>query len=87
MTFAKASGTLLMIAVPQSGPIMSSSLETAFSLRRFSSSIVTLSLKSMTLMSWSRHSSATPAAYLPGTEMIARLSWSSILMAEERVGG
>ena len=50
-TLANASGTLLMIAVPQSGPMTSSCFSYAHSLSAFSSSIVTLSEKSMTLMS------------------------------------
>ena len=49
-TLAKARGTWLMMAVPQSGPIISSSLAAAFSLSSFSSSMVTLSLNSTTLM-------------------------------------
>ena len=53
----------------------------------FSSSMVTLSEKSMTLMSWSRQLCATSAANLPGTEITAMFSSGSTLSAPSSVGG
>ena len=87
ITFANARGTWLITAVPQSGPIIRSSFETAYSFSAFSSSMVTLSLNSITLMSRSRQSFATSAAKRPGTEITAMFRFFSTFMAPSRVGG
>ncbi len=62
------------MAVPQSGPIRRRPLRTASCLRAISSSIETLSEKTMTCMSALRAFRASYAAYSPGTETRARLA-------------
>ena len=70
--FANASGTPSMIAVPQSGPITSSSRFAAARLSAISSASGTLSLKSMTLRPSPSAFQASAAAYSPGTDTSAR---------------
>ena len=77
----------MITAVPQSGPIIRSSFETAYSFSAFSSSMVTLSLKSITLISRSRQSFATSAAKRPGTEITAIFRFFSTFTAPSSVGG
>ena len=63
-----------MIAVPQSGPMTSSSRFAAARLSAISSASETLSLKSMTFRPSASAFSASAAAYSPGTETSARFA-------------
>ena len=70
-TFAKPRPTPPIIAVPQSGPITSRSRAIAISFSKISSCTVTLSLKIITFISFSKASTASMKANSPGTEMSA----------------
>ena len=71
-TLAKPSATPPTTAVPQSGPMTSTSAAAAASLRRTSSSTGTLSEKTMTEIPARTASSASATACSPGTETSAR---------------
>src|SRR6266567_4521530 len=71
---AKARGTPLMIAVPQSGPITSSSRSRAKCFNAISSSSETLSLNNITLSPSRSAFIASAAAYSPGVEINAKLA-------------
>jgi hypothetical protein len=86
-TFAKPRGVPLIIAVPQSGPIMSRPLERASRLSSISVDRGTLSLKSMTCNPARKAFRASNPACMPGTEMSTRLALSSTLRADCNVRG
>ena len=73
-TFAKPSATPLTCAVPQSGPMTSTSAAAAASFRRTSSSTETLSENSITDRPESTASNASVTACCPGTETSARVA-------------
>ena len=73
-TFAKPSATPATWAVPQSGPMTSTSAAAAASLRRTSSSTETLSENSITLRPAPIASNASVTACCPGTETTARFA-------------
>lgn len=84
---AKANGTPLRIAVPQSGPMTSRPSARPSRFRAASSSSGTLSLK---IMTWSPARSAlraSAAAKSPGTEMMARLASGMARRAARSVCG
>ena len=83
---AKPSATPPTTAVPQSGPISSTSAAAAASLRAISSSTGTLSEKSITDSPAWTASRASTTALRPGTEMTARLA-SAAVAAEPMVRG
>ena len=83
---AKPSATPPTTAVPQSGPISSTSAAAAASLSAISSSTGTLSEKSITDSPAWTASRASTTALRPGTEMTARLA-SAAVAAEPMVRG
>ncbi len=85
-TLAKPSATPPTWAVPQSGPMTSTSAAAAASLSRTSSSTETLSENSITLRPDAMASKASVTACWPGTEMTARFA-PARAAAEPRVRG
>ena len=76
-----------MIAVPQSGPIISSDRSAAYRFRSTSVSTGTLSLNSITCSPARNAFHASAPAYIPGTEMSATFAPGSIATAETSVRG
>ncbi|MEV5541494.1 hypothetical protein AB0L13_32075 [Saccharopolyspora shandongensis] len=79
---AKQSPTLLMMAVPQSGPIISRPFWWARVFSSISSSTLTLSLNIITCTSFSSAVRASRAAYAPFTARTARFAFGSPAAAE-----
>ncbi len=86
-TLANPRATPPTCAVPQSGPITSTSAAAAASLSRTSSSTETLSENSITLMPDAMASKASVTACWPGTEITARLAPERAAARPERARG
>ena len=84
---ANPRATPLMMAVPQSAPIISRPCFAAYFFRAISSSMGTLSLKSRTCNPLRSASHASAAAYCPATEMTARLMSGFVRTAPRIVRG
>ena len=85
--FPKPKTILLIIAVPQSGPMTKRPFSRANCLSSNSSSRDTLLLKIKTLSPFLRAFDASLLAYTPGTEIITRFASLIYLSAESSVSG